>query len=243
MPTLIYSGVSRSVEGFVAQEFHAGWTCGEQDLLVVEPFFRHFSKATTEQLNAPMLLVEQIKELPQTLILNIAYSRDNAATFRGYLLDVVNLIKGKGYAHFTSVHVPYEACGCAMVGSVLALVFSHKRFSFLPPKRTVYAAEACPDLLYHSAAGRNSGSVYAGMSVLMGFLNSRIAFLPDLSLWGGKPLLAEYRDGDSSKPGPMREEDLRRLFGVDDYSNIETLHLCTPAAVLAAEVSALIYPD
>ena len=164
----------------------------ESDLLVIEPSFLSFEKADNDRLGFLFKLGQEIKNvpvLPKKVVLCLAYSQRNANTMKGWILDVVAYYKSLGYQYFTSTHIPYEAHGCPMVGSTLALVFCQDKFAFVPTRKLVLPNEVIPDLMYHAPAARVKGSVYAGTAGINGFMNSRLQFLPDLSLW------------DSASPG------------------------------------------
>jgi hypothetical protein len=205
----------------------------EADLLVVEPTFHDFATAENEQLAALFNIGTAMKVEPEKLVLAIGYTRKNADIFKGYLLDVVDFYKKKGYAHFTSTHVPYEAYGCPMVGSVLFMVFSKTTTVYNPPKQQVYPSQVFKDLLYHAPNGRMSGSIYSGTALLNGFLNSRRSFLPDFSGWEKAVLRCEYQNGNSSTVETLRKANINELFGVTQYEKPEDLHLCTPPAILS----------
>lgn len=234
MPTIISNpGVKRNIEGFNALDFNVA-DFAEQDLLVIEPAFVNFRRADDTQLGAPFSVISKLGTLlPKLININITYNPTNARVFNGYLLDLVNQVKSKGYVNFTSVHVPYESYGAPITGSVVQMLFSASKFSYVPKKKLVYPAEVMKDLKFHAPNGRNMGSVFRGTSALYGFLNSERAFLPHIDLWGKKIIRAEYLDGKSLSPETIRKSDILRLFGCSSYDNVEALALCTPAAIIA----------
>ncbi len=209
----------------------------EPELLVIEPFFTNFKAANNDQLGAIFKVAAECavagKPMPRTIVVNISYSKINAVTIKGYLLDVVEHFKGMGYKNFTSVHIPFESYGCPMVGSVLSLIFCKDRIAYLPVARTVLPGAAFEGLLYHAMAGRMRGSVYAGAADVSGFLNSNRSFLPDLSVWAEEGLRAEYRKDNSSVSTVFKDEHVHELFGVSSYMHPLDLHLCTPPVILA----------
>lgn len=207
-------------------------TLKEPDILMIEPVFTEFEKASNDQLGVPFMLSTKMEVMPYLLGVNISYSKRLAVTAKGYLRDIVDHFKGLGYPNFTSMHVPYETYGSPMVGSVLVLLFCQGRMAFMPKKKLVFPAQVFPGLLYHATAGRQGGSVYAGTADMNGFYNSNRHFLPDISSWAEQGLRAEYREGDTSIASGFKVEDRNHLFGVSQTVHGRDLILCTPAIVL-----------
>lgn len=235
MTTLISSSrvVRRPIPGI---DYHQNFSCNQlhDGMVIVEPSFKEFSDATAAQLTAPIKIghMLNVKENPQAAFL-ISYSRANAKSFKGWINDLAEAVKGQGYTELASLHIPFESYGVPMVGSVLAILFGPQRLALKLPKSVVFPGQEWPEMMHHAPSSRAKGGVYPGTAALNGYLNSRTSFLPDLSLWDTDGLRAEYRDGDSLKMEPLRTEDIRGMFGADSWQTLKDLHLCTPASLLA----------
>jgi hypothetical protein len=228
-------GVIRSTAlGFQTHSFNQvnGLKIKEAEMVVVEPAFTDFATATNEQLSVPFAVGAALADLPNTLVVAISYSRKNAATYKGYLLEMVEFFKQKGYTDFSSFHVPFETYGVPMVGSSLFFVFKKNPFAYAPEKKTVFPGDIYQGLLYHAPNGRSSGSIHPGTAVMNGFLTSSRSFLPALASWANGVLRCEYKAGDSTVVEVFRKESICELFGVSSYQSGADLALCTPAVLL-----------
>ena len=208
----------------------------EQELLVIEPMFKEFANANNDQLGAVFKVAKAIESQaiqPYTVVVNISYSKGNAKVIKGYLQSVVQHFKASGWKNFTSMHVPFEAYGCPMVGSVLSLIFCKEKMAYTPTIRSVLPSEYFPGLMYHAVSGRMKGSIYPGTAGVSGFFNSNSSFLPDFSTWDTSGLRTEYQEGATTVSRAFRNEDIQKLFGAKEWMHQIDLHLCTPPSVLS----------
>lgn len=203
------------------------------DLVIVEPTYYTFMTAENDALGLPFGLVEEGDALPARLIFLMRYTPANNRSWKGYLLDVVDFYKGLGYQYFHTTHIPFEAYGAPIVGSSIVMVFSLKKTVFSPQKDVKYPRDVFPKLRYHAPFISASSSPYAGRASMSGYLDSGSSFLPDFRLWcSGAGLPCEYQSKMSLASGPIKKEDVRKLFGVDDYQDLSLLLLVTPAAII-----------
>lgn len=236
MSTLISSSrlARRPMPGITQQMNFTAAKIDEPELLIIEPSFKEFASATPGQLSAPAHIASLVSpDSTERVCVLVSYSRANAKSFKGWLNDVVQAFKGRGYVELSSLHIPFESYGVPMVGSVLALLFGATRPALQLVKSVTYPAQQFPGMVYHSPSGRAKGGVYPGTAGLNGFLNSATSFLPDLSLWDVDCLRAEYRAGESLTSEQLRVENIRELFGCEGWQTMRDLHLATPPLLLA----------
>lgn len=207
----------------------------EQELLVIEPMFKEFLSANNDQLGAIFKVANAMEGQtiqPRTVVVNISYSKSNAKVIKGYLQSVVGWFKTNGWPNFTAMHIPFEAYGCPMVGSVLSLIFCKEKMAYAPKPVAVLPSDFFQDLMYHAVSGRMKGSIYPGTAGVSGFYTSSASFLPDFASWDTTGLRAEYREGRTTVSKALRNEDIQKLFGAKEWMHQVDLHLCTPPSVL-----------